>query len=414
MQASRLIVLLALAACGREAAKQEPPPPPPPPIADETHGASLTAERRREAESLIARFECARCHDGLARAAVDPSKHCVSCHRGLNEGQYLDVPADDLARWRNRTYSLRVVPNLAAVGKRVRRAWVADFLLHPVDVRPQLVPTMPRLALDPAQAALLAEYLVPHEVLTAPPSGDRTKGAALFVARGCATCHAMTGAPPPQNPFQAEGVEPGRAVDAFQLAPDLARVRARVQPGRLLPWLLDPAAVDATTHMPTLITAEADARDLAAFLLETEPPPPPPAPVAEARLPVLARPVAFAEVAEKVFHKVCWHCHAAPFYALGDGGPGNTGGFGFAPRGLDLSTHEGLLSGSIGPDGRRRGLFGPLADGTPRLVAHLMARRLEERGGEVPGVRGMPLGLPALPLEDIQLVESWIAQDRPE
>jgi hypothetical protein len=26
----------------------------------------------------------------------------------------------------------------------------------------------------------------------------------------------------------------------------------------------------------------------------------------------------------------------------------------------------------------------------------------------------MPLGLPPLPLEDIQLVESWIAQGRPQ
>jgi mono/diheme cytochrome c family protein len=406
--------LLALAACGREPAKQSPPAEPPPPAADEAHGASLTADRRREAEALISRFECARCHEGLASAPVDPSKHCVSCHRGLNEGQYLDVPADDLARWRARSYSLRVVPNLAAVGARVRRAWLADFLLRPVDLRPHLVPTMPRLALEPAQAALLAEYLVPRETLDAPPSGDRTKGQVLFVSRGCATCHAMTGTPPPTSAFQAEGVEPRNAVDAFALAPDLARVRARVQPGRLVPWLLDPAVVDPTTHMPRVGLTEAEARDLSAFLLETEPPPPSPPPSPEARLPVLARAVPFAEVAEKVFHKVCWHCHAAPFYALGDGGPGNTGGFGFAARGLDLSTHEGVLSGSIGGDGRRRGLFGPLADGTPRLVAHLMARRLEERGGVVPGVRGMPLGLPALALEDIQVVESWIAQDRPE
>lgn len=408
-----LVGLLALAACGGESAK---PPPPPPAVStyDEAHGASLTPERRREAEALIARYECARCHDGLGRAAVDPSKHCVSCHRGLNEGQYLDVPAEDLARWRARAYSLRVVPDLTAVGKRVRRAWLADFLLHPVDVRPHLVPTMPRLELDAAQAALLAEYLVPHEELGVPAGGDASRGKALFVARGCASCHAAIGTPPPASAFQAEHVDPKQAVDAFALAPDLARVRARMQPGRLLPWLLDPPAVDRTTRMPKLGLADQEARDLIAFLLDSEPPPPPPPPQPEARLPLLTRPVPFAEVAQQVFHKVCWHCHAAPFYALGDGGPGNTGGFGFAPRGLDLSTHEGLLSGSIGADGKRRGLFGPLADGTPRLVAHLMARRVEERGGVIPGVRGMPLGLPALSLEDIQLVESWIAQDRPE
>jgi hypothetical protein len=65
------------------------------------------------------------------------------------------------------------------------------------------------------------------------------------------------------------------------------------------------------------------------------------------------------------------------------------------------------------PDGRRS-VFAPVQDGTPRLVAHLWARHTEEAGRPVPGIRGMPLGLPALPPEDIQLVvESWIAQGRP-
>ena len=47
---------------------------------------------------------------------------------------------------------------------------------------------------------------------------------------------------------------------------------------------------------------------------------------------------------------------------------------------------------------------------TPRLALTGITKLY----GEVPGVRGMPLGLPALSLEEIQLVESWVAQDRPE
>jgi hypothetical protein len=43
-----------------------------------------------------------------------------------------------------------------------------------------------------------------------------------------------------------------------------------------------------------------------------------------------------------------------------------------------------------------------------------MARYGEEAGTPNPNVRGMPLGLPPLPLEDIQLVETWIAQGRPQ
>jgi hypothetical protein len=111
---------------------------------------------------------------------------------------------------------------------------------------------------------------------------------------------------------------------------------------------------------------------------------------------------------------VCWHCHSAPHLARGDGGPGNTGGFGFAARGLDLSSYEGLASGSLGDDGQRRSVFAPLPNGTPRLLAHLLARASEERDPNAVGaVRGMPLGLPALPATDIQLIETWIAQGRP-
>lgn len=106
----------------------------------------------------------------------------------------------------------------------------------------------------------------------------------------------------------------------------------------------------------------------------------PHAEVVPARLPVLARKVTWDEVETKVFRNVCWHCHAEPDFS----------------------------AGSLGDTGERRSIFAPLPDGTPRLVAHLDARHDEERGGTLPGIRGMPLGLPALPLVDIQLVESWI------
>jgi hypothetical protein len=164
--------------------------------------------------------------------------------------------------------------------------------------------------------------------------------------------------------------------------------------------------------MPRLGLSASDAADVVAYLWTRTPAPR--AEITETRLPPLDRPVRFDEVATRVFRRICWHCHGAPAFAHGDGGPGNTGGFGFAPRGLDLSDYTGVTSGSRGPDGRRRSVLATLPDGTPRLIAHLLARRVEERGGEVPGIRGMPLGLPALSLEDIQLVETWILQGRAE
>lgn len=99
---------------------------------------------------------------------------------------------------------------------------------------------------------------------------------------------------------------------------------------------------------------------------------------------------------------------------MGDGGPGNTGGFGFADRSLNLASYSDVLSGSLDDRGQRRSIFLPLADGTPRLLAVLLARQRELAGELAPGLRGMPLGLPALSAEQVQLVESWIAQGRPQ
>jgi hypothetical protein len=63
--------------------------------------------------------------------------------------------------------------------------------------------------------------------------------------------------------------------------------------------------------------------------------------------------------------------------------------------------------------GERHSLFEKAADGAPRLLRALLNRREEEAGKVDPEIRGMPLGYPSLSPEDIQLVESWIAQGRP-
>ena len=88
---------------------------------------------------------------------------------------------------------------------------------------------------------------------------------------------------------------------------------------------------------------------------------------------------------------------------------------GFPARGLNLATYQGISSGITDPaTGKRRSVFAPGPDGkTPLLIAALMARHAEVAGQPVPGVRGMPLGLPPMPLEDIQRVITWVAQGRP-
>ena len=156
-----------------------------------------------------------------------------------------------------------------------------------------------------------------------------------------------------------------------------------------------------------------EAEQPASYLLETPLAPVPATPAFE-RLPPLQRRVTYLEVDEKILRVTCRHCHSNPDASLGDGGPGNTGGLGFRGRAIDLSSYRGLQSGYRDVRGERRSLFEPLPDGTPRLIAVLIARHDEERANPRSEIRGMPLGLPSLSREQIQLVDTWIAQGRPE
>ncbi|HJZ84765.1 MAG TPA: cytochrome c [Polyangia bacterium] len=332
-------------------------------------------------------------------------RHCVHCHRDILDGRFA-APPRLLARWRSHLLSLNRVPSLEGTGRLLQRAWVRDFLLSPCDVRPALFATMPRLELTPAQADALAGWLVPEE---APPShftpAEAAAGRALYERLRCASCHRFTGA-------DASSPPPEPATDSVALAPDLALARVRVQSGALADWLADPQRTKPDALMPRFPIGAPEARALAAFIL-TAPLAPTPPLRPHPRQPPLRRRVGWDEVSARVFRRTCWHCHGQPDYARGDGGPGNTGGFGFAGRGLDLSSFAGIAAGARGDDGRRRSVFSKGADGEPLLLATLLARQLEQTGRVVPGVRGMPLGLPALSPEDIQLVESWVLQGRP-
>lgn len=378
-----------------------------PPERDATPGDPL---RGRE---LVAHFECARCHEGTGVPAIPTSKHCVRCHQEVHAGK-LGGGSPDAARFREHVAHLRDVPSLADAGKRLRRAWIERYLLDPHDLRPALTMTMPRLAITKAEARDIATYLVPEEApgddAAALAGADMERGRALVEVSGCGSCHAFRGAPPIGGTPSASSKE-DRSVVA--LAPDLRHARDRLRPSALVAWLLDPKALKPDAVMPRVPLSAEQARDIAAYLLQ--------APLASTdvekapeRLPLLSRRVTYKEVEERVFSVTCRHCHSEPRTAIGDGGPGNGGGFGFRPRRLDLGSYRGIAAGFVDDQGERRSVFEPLPDGTPRLVAALIARHAEEARSPSPGLRGMPLGLPPLPLEDIQLVETWITQGRPQ
>jgi cytochrome c1 len=364
-------------------------------------------------KALVAQFECNRCHAGTGLAVPKLDQDCVGCHEQIATDKF-QAASSKLAKWKPHIMPYRDVPSLTDLGARLRPAWVRDYLLHPHDLRPNLAQTMPRLQLSPEQARDIATYLTststpaPANVAVTAEPAQIAHGKELLSQRGCVSCHQVTGAglasPPKNDPV----------VRTLGLAPDLRFARERSEPSVLVRWLLDPAKVKHDAAMPKLDLSADDARDLAAFLSygELEPAP---AKARFERLPVLARRVGFDEVNEQVFAVTCRHCHTNPDLADGDGGPGNTGGFGFKPRKIDFSSYQGIQSGGVDAHGERVSLFAPTPaiEGLPRLVAALVARTREDGGQESGEVRGMPLGLPPLSAEQIQLVESWVAQGRP-
>lgn len=383
---------------GSQPPKAEPPLP------------AFTAGNAERGKQLVAEFECHRCHEGTGLAAPKLDQDCVRCHEQIATDKFKASPAK-LAQWKPHIMPYRDVPSLSSMGGRLRPAWVMEYLLHPHDLRPNLAQTMPRLKLSTEQARDIATYLT---AAADPPAVAEVRrdaahiahGKQLMVERGCVGCHEMSGAG-----FSAPA-KTDPVARTLGLAPDLRFARRRAEPSAILRWLLDPTKVKHDSAMPSLQLGPDDARDLAAFVsfseLETLPVPPP-----VQRLPVLERKVGFEEVNQRVFAVTCRHCHTNPDTANGDGGPGNTGGFGFKARKIDFSSYEGIQSGGIDASGQRVSLFTKTSEGLPLLVAALIARVREDQRVVSDEVRGMPLGLPALSPEQIQLVESWVEQGRP-
>lgn len=367
-------------------------------------------------KELVLAYQCNRCHDGVGHPAAPQNKHCVHCHKDIMEGRF-SASAASIARWKPRVKELTDAPSLEASGKRFTRAWIEDYLLQPTDLRPHLAQFMPRLAISAKDAKDIAAYLAPDADREGAPDlapiagADLGKGRRLLDTKGCGACHELGGAaalePSAPPALDAKDFERAR-----RLAPDLRFARIRMTPAKLVAWLRDPKAVKGDSAMPKIALSDTEVRDLAGYLWSAELAPAPSKPRA-VRLPILTRKVTFKEVDDKVFHRTCWHCHSEPDYAIGDGGPGNSGGFGFKPRGLNLSGYEGIAAGFVDDKGERESVFAKDAEGVPRLVRAMLARHDEVAGAATGAVRGMPLGYAPIALEDVQLVDTWIAQGRP-
>lgn len=368
-----------------------------------------------EGLASIERFECNRCHAIEQVAPANEFADCVGCHRRVKDRTFAARP-EHLREWSDHLQDLVDAPSLSRVGERLRPAWLLAFLQSPVDLRPHLRATMPRLAIDPQSARAMVAFLTRDAREHAAPAladdpATVARGRALFAERQCGACHRFDDrdAPPRSAPT---------TITPHALAPDLRYVRERFRSEQLARWIRAPQQIKPDTAMPALARDDDEARALASYvqfaplraMSASEPPP---------LLAPLDRRVAWDEVNQAVFSQTCRHCHADRDFAFGDGGPGNTGGFGFAARGIDLASYNGAMSGMFagaavdGAARERSSLFAVDATGLPWIVRAMRARQLEEHGQRDPAVRGMPLGHPALTPSQIQLVRTWIASGRP-
>lgn len=388
------------------------------------------------AREVLLRYECHRCHEVEGVAPPPKAKQCAGCHRELAsagsdprrlaEGHQRYGEAFE--RFVRRTATLYVdVPPLRALS-RFRASWLRAFLEAPTDLRPHLAESMPRLGLAPEELDALVRglRLQPDAPLPTPSAARLAEGAALFEARGCVSCHLLGNARFPSAPAALyEFQRP--AVSVLARAPDLRHVRERLNRDVLVRLLVDPRAVNPAAQMPRPGLTEAQAALLADFLLAV--PLAPPVEPAPTPPPAHEGPVRYEDVEARVFRKVCWHCHSNAELADGDGGPGNTGGFGFKASGLSFASYAEVMNGSLGPDGEYRSIFRPGLSGEPVLLEVLRARQRENvhdfvlpgrdpRGPSAgpprpSGPRGMPLGLPALSPAELALVEAWVRAGRP-
>lgn len=148
-------------------------------------------------------------------------------------------------------------PVLFGEGRRVRPAWLFQFLNHPFTLRPWLRVRMPTFPLSADEAQALARYFSAVDREAYPFEREEERAAGFLAAREasapgylaraqrlftdpdvkCASCH-VRGALKPEG-------------DPTGWAPDLALARERLRPAWIVAWLTNPQRLQPGTKMPT-------------------------------------------------------------------------------------------------------------------------------------------------------------------
>ena len=364
-------------------------------------GSAQPHDHALDLPTVWAQADCGRCHSVPEQPEYARVDSCSTCHLWIRKvaanPQAREKAREFFPKWdryERNTRSYLLVPALEPAMARLEPSWIRTWLADPYDVRPGMYEGMPRFDLSEEQLDVLeaafAAQLVDVPQTPAPDPANVETGRTLFESRGCLACHGFGRIKP---------------VPGIPSAPDLARTRDRMSPDRTVAWIINPLAISPKATMTPQPVTPDDAVALRDFLFLAEPdggavPP------ATATPEPTVEPVTWADVEEKVFGRICVHCHMDPAQNEGRAGPGNAGGFGWAATGIELQTPEGVEAHA------------------EAVVASMLRRRDEARRDHVghgftpatvdrPELPGMPLGLPAIPDEDISLVLGWIEQGMP-
>lgn len=182
---------------------------------------------------------------GPIGALVDRYR-CLSCHQiGGRGGDISTAP-------------------LTFEGSKVNRQWLAAYLAVPYSIRPLLAERMPVLKIAPADAERLADAIetwyvdpaIAEDPFAGRPASDRdaTEGMRLYTTLGCRSCHLIAG-------------------NGGYYGPPLDNTQARLKPGWVYRYLLNPQRWRADVRCPNYGLSETDALRLTAYLENLTPPP---------------------------------------------------------------------------------------------------------------------------------------------
>ncbi len=188
-------------------------------------------------------------------AALAESFGCLRCHQGpaaWADSLVAGVEPEDLLPG----------PKLSGTGRRLHRAWLANYVIDPAAHRPGT--RMPAQLTDAPDDRDAIDTILAYlgsgqsaEIAEAQPAGSAERGQQRFDDAGCAACHE-----PPEGSIVERGV-PLRI-------PSLERLAEKWTVGGLTAFLQSPLSTRPSGRMPDFGLADADAQDLVAYLFTRE------------------------------------------------------------------------------------------------------------------------------------------------